>query len=140
MKKMIVLWLVCFMAGCSSQEPPKTITELPPASTAGRVRMILRISPFFKSVAAYTTVRYVFPVPATPLAKTISLLHYLHILHDDIKKQQQIRDVIWALLDMIVQSVTLSERDVISTDPLSPSDPPAEIPNFPPPPPPDALE
>ncbi len=38
---------------------------------------------------------------------------YLHILHDDIKKQQQIRDVIWALLDMIVQSVTLSERDVI---------------------------
>ncbi len=26
MKKMIVLWLVCFMAGCSSQELPKTIT------------------------------------------------------------------------------------------------------------------
>ena len=43
-----------------------------PASIAGLVNMILSISLFNKALTAITIAKYVFPVPAGPIAKTIS--------------------------------------------------------------------
>jgi hypothetical protein len=47
--------------------------EFFPASTAGRVIIILPITLFFSSVTAIATARYVLPVPAGPIPKVITL-------------------------------------------------------------------
>ena len=50
--------------------------SLSPASTAGRVSIILLISLFFNALTANAMAMYVLPVPAGPAAKIRSLLKY----------------------------------------------------------------
>ena len=70
----------CIYGSSFSFRSPGRKPKFSPASIAGLVNIILLTFLFFKALTANAIPVYVFPVPAGPMANTISLLVTLSII------------------------------------------------------------